>query len=353
MTQNKPILTPDDLIQAGLVAPQERASLDRLARESVIRITPAMAELIDPNDPADPIGLQYVPQAAELSTHPAERDDPIGDHHYSPMPGLVHRYPDRVLIKPIMVCPVYCRFCFRRDQVGQPEATLGPDQIRDILDYIKARPAIREVILTGGDPLMLGARRLAQWMDRLAELDQLDVIRLHSRVPVADPGRVDGDVIAALGQSPKAVWLSIHVNHPRELTASADQVLARLAGAGVVLIAQTVLLKGVNDDERVLEDLMRALVRRRVRPYYLHHPDLVPGTSHLRVDVERGQALMRALRGRLSGIAQPVYVLDIPGGAGKVPIGPVWLDLNSQTVTDPQGESHAYAACVALGVPTC
>ncbi|OAN49823.1 lysine-2,3-aminomutase-like protein [Magnetospirillum moscoviense] len=338
--------TAAELVEAGLARPS--AALDLLAETTAIAVPPALAELMVAGQENDPIARQFVPSPDELVTSAEERADPIGDEAYSPVKGLVHRYPDRVLIKPILVCPVYCRFCFRKDRVGDADATLSASELDAAFAYVAARPDLREIIFTGGDPLMLNAARLADLAARAASIGHVELTRFHTRVPIATPERVTAELVAALRSGPPA-WVSVHVNHPRELSGGAGAALARLADAGIPLIAQTVLLKGVNDDAGVLEALFRALIRARVRPYYLHHPDLVPGTSHLRPTIQEGQALMRALRGRLSGIAQPTYVLDIPGGAGKVPIGPDWLVEDG--VQDADGVVHAYP--VAKGGPTC
>ncbi|MGE4281813.1 MAG: lysine-2,3-aminomutase-like protein [Magnetospirillum sp.] len=333
----------DELVEAGLVAESQRAELDLLARSHVTSITPSVARLIDPTDAADPIARQYVPDAAELRVTAEERSDPIGDDAFSPVKGVVHRYPDRALLKPILVCPVYCRFCFRRESVGDADGTLGAAELDDAFAYLSGRPELREIIVTGGDPLMLNATRLADLVARVAQLPHIEVLRFHSRVPVADPDRVTMAMANALRSTDTlAVWVSVHVNHPRELQPAARAALKRLADAGVPLVSQSVLLKGVNDDPLVLEDLFRALIRNRVRPYYLHHPDLTRGTSHFRPTIAQGQAIMRALRGRLTGIAQPTYVLDIPGGAGKVPVGPDWWDEERGEITDWRGRAHPY-----------
>ncbi len=333
----------DELVEAGLVAESQRAELDLLARSHVTSITPSVARLIDPTDAADPIARQYVPDAAELRVTAEERSDPIGDDAFSPVKGVVHRYPDRALLKPILVCPVYCRFCFRRESVGDADGTLSAAELDDAFAYLSGRPELREIIVTGGDPLMLNATRLADLVARVAQLPHIEVLRFHSRVPVADPDRVTMAMANALRSTDTlAVWVSVHVNHPRELQPAARAALKRLADAGVPLVSQSVLLKGVNDDPLVLEDLFRALIRNRVRPYYLHHPDLTRGTSHFRPSIAQGQAIMRALRGRLTGIAQPTYVLDIPGGAGKVPVGPDWWDEERGEITDWRGRAHPY-----------
>ncbi|KAF0222239.1 MAG: lysine 2 [Rhodospirillaceae bacterium] len=339
----RPLRRVDDLIGAGLVEESQRAALDVVARSSVIAITAAVADLIDATDAADPIARQYVPSAAELRIAPEERADPIGDDAFSPVKGVVHRYPDRALLKPILVCPVYCRFCFRREAVGDADGTLSAAELDAAVAYLAGQPDLREIIVTGGDPLMLTVPRLADLVARIARLPHIEVLRFHSRVPVADPERVSAAMASALKSTETlAVWVSVHVNHPREISAPARTALRRLADAGVPLISQSVLLKGVNDDPAVLEELFRALIRNRVRPYYLHHPDLTRGTSHFRPSLAEGQAIMRALRGRLSGIAQPTYVLDIPGGAGKVPVGPDWWDGEHFQVTDWRGRIHPY-----------
>jgi lysine 2,3-aminomutase len=258
--------------------------------------------------------------------------------------GIVHRYPDRVLLKPLHVCPVYCRFCFRREKVGPGGEALSADELAAALAYIRSRPEIWEVILTGGDPLMLAPRRLAELMAALDAIPHVAIVRLHSRVPIVDPERVTGELVRALKPGRVAVWLAVHCNHARELAPSTRAALSRLADAGLPLMGQTVLLKGVNDTVETLEQLMRALVTARVKPYYLHHPDLVRGTGHFRVSIAEGQALMKALRGRLSGLAQPTYVLDVPGGHGKVPVGPSYLadDPGALRVEDAFGGQHRY-----------
>ena len=338
--------TAGDLVAAGLVPTEQRDAIDAVAREFSLAITPEMAELIDPADPADPIAAQFVPQASELTTTPEERADPIGDDTHSPLKGIVHRYPDRVLLKPLHVCPVYCRFCFRREKVGPGGEALTPAELAAALDYIRARPAIWEVIVTGGDPLMLAPRRLAHIVGALDGIEHLGAIRLHTRVPIVDPGRVTDDLVAALAAE-KAVFVVVHANHPRELTEAARRACRRLLDAGIPLLSQTVLLKGVNDDAATLTALMRGLVGMRVKPYYLHHGDLARGTGHFRTSIASGQALMRALRFAVSGLCQPSYVLDLPGGSGKVPIGPSYLAEQGDgrvLVEDHRGIRHAYPA---------
>lgn len=336
---------PAALARAGLVAPEELAGLEAVAARYAVSVTPDMAELIDVCDPADPIARQFLPDVAELTARPEDDADPIGDEVHSPLPGLVHRYPDRVLLKPLHVCPVYCRFCFRREMVG-PDGlgTLSEADLARALAYIAADPAIWEVVVTGGDPFALSPRRLGALGAALANIPHVRVLRFHTRVPVVDPGAVTDDLVAALKRFRGAVFVALHANHPREFTPPAEAAIARLVDAGIPMISQSVLLAGINDDPQTLSDLMRRFVENRVKPYYLHHGDLAPGTGHLRTDLGRGRDLARALRGRLSGLAQPLYVLDIPGGHGKVPAGPDYLAADGEAwrVTDPRGATHSY-----------
>jgi lysine 2,3-aminomutase len=303
--------------------------------------------LIDRSDPSDPIARQFVPDPRELQHLPEERADPLGEERLSPVPGIVHRYPDRVLLKLTHVCPVYCRFCFRREVVGPggPQALSGA-ALDAALGYIAGDPGIWEVILTGGDPLMPSERRVAEVTRRLSAIDSVKVLRWHTRVPVADPGRVTEGLAGALRSPARAVYLVVHANHPRELTPAVRACLGRLSDAGIALLSQTVLLRGVNDDAGTLAALMRALVECRVKPYYLHHPDLARGTARFRPTLAEGQALMRRLRGRVSGLCQPTYVLDLPGGHGKVPVGPCYATApdtsGTWSITDPTGQAHQY-----------
>jgi lysine 2,3-aminomutase len=344
----------DDLIAAGLVARDRRAEIDAVAARYALALTADVAELIDPADPQDPIARQFVPDPAELDTRPQEMADPIGDDAHSPVEGIVHRYPDRVLLKPVHVCAVYCRFCFRREVVGQGRA-LSPAQLDGALGYIRAHTEIWEVILTGGDPLVLAPRRLGGIVKALAAIAHVKVIRVHTRVPVVEPTRVTPALVRALKAPGKATYVVLHANHARELTAKARAACGRFVDAGIPMLSQSVLLRGVNDDATVLGELMRALVECRVKPYYLHHGDLAPGTAHWRTGIDEGQALMRALRGRLSGLCQPTYVLDIPGGHGKSPIGPNYLAevggsdrMPRYEIEDFNGRRHPYPPATPL-----
>jgi lysine 2,3-aminomutase len=336
-----------DLVSAGLVESSRLEEIERVAGEFAVALTADVAELIDPANPADPIAAQFVPSGAELEIAPEERTDPIGDARWSPLPGIVHRYPDRVLLAPTLLCPVYCRFCFRREVVGKRPAMLDQSALERAFDYIRRRPEIWEVIVTGGDPFVLAPRRLADIVRTLDQIPHVAVIRFHTRVPVVDPRRVRPALVQALAAE-KAVYVVVHANHPRELTPGAREALTRLSRAGIPLLSQTVLLRGVNDDAAVLEALFRGLVAMRVKPYYLHHADLARGTAHFRTGIAAGQRLVRSLRGRISGLCQPTYVLDIPGGYGKVSIAPCAVSAGGEAggwnVEDGAGIQHAYPA---------
>jgi lysine 2,3-aminomutase len=341
---SRPLRRPAELVAAGLVPPAREAEIAAVAERFAVAITPDMAALIAPGEPGDPIARQFVPSGAELEVVPEEQADPIGDRRLSPVKGIVHRYPDRVLLKPSHACPVYCRFCFRREQVGPGGDSLSAAELETALDYIRARPEIWEVIVTGGDPFLLSPRRLGALIRALDAIAQVAVIRFHTRVPIVEPGRVTSALVRALNAE-KAVYVAVHANHPRELTEAARAACRRLAGAGIPLLGQSVLLKGVNDDPATLTALFRGLVAMRVKPYYLHHPDLARGTAQFRPSLAEGQALMRALRGRVSGLCQPCYVLDLPGGHGKVPVGPGYARPGAGeewSVEDPSGARHLY-----------
>lgn len=327
------------VIAAGLAAPDMRAALDAVGDRYAVLIPDALRSLI--HDPAGPIGRQFIPHPDELLTAPHEHPDPIGDDRLSPVPGIVHRYADRALLKPLLICPTYCRFCFRREHVGPDGGLLTDAQLSGAYAWLRAHPAVREVILTGGDPLMLSPRRLAAIVAELNAIPHIELIRVHTRVPVADPARVTCALAAALA-SAAPVWMVVHVNHVDELTPGAIAALDAIRAEGVPLLSQSVLLRGVNDSADALAALFRALLRARVKPYYLHQLDPAPGTARFAVPVAEGQAILRALRGRLTGLAWPTYVIDIPGGHGKVPAGPSYL--GPGVVHDPGGLPHPYPA---------
>ncbi len=319
----KTLRSADDLVEAGLIARERANEVAKVTAVYATAITPLLESLIDRADPTDPIALQFVPSPAELDIRPEELPDPIGDKAHEPVEGVVHRYPDRVLLKAVSVCPVYCRFCFRREMVGpEKDGNLSPAELGAALTYIRSHPEIWEVIITGGDPFMLSARRASALTRELEAISHVKVIRWHTRMPVADPVRVSDEFVEAIRSSSKAVYVAVHCNHPRELTPAARAACARLVNAGIPLLSQSVLLAHVNDTVDALADLMRAFVECRIKPYYLHHADLAPGTSHFRTSIERGQDLVRQLRDRVSGLAQPHYVIDIPGGVSKALASP-------------------------------
>jgi lysine 2,3-aminomutase len=333
---SRTLRSTDDLLHAGLVSAAQAEALRAIEARYAVAIPAAFQTLIF--DPSDPIGLQVIPHPAEALTLPHELADPTADAPFSPMPGLVHRYPDRVLIKPLLICPLYCRFCFRREHVGPDGGLLTEEQLEAALDYVRGRSAIREVILTGGDPLMLSPRRLATLLRALDAIPHLDTLRIHTRVPVAAPDRITPALLDALATD-KPMFIAVHANHAREFSAEAAAALRALAGAGAVLLGQSVLLRGVNDSAQALEDLFRAMLRNRIKPYYLHQLDAAPGTARFHVPEAEGLALLAVLRGRVTGIAWPTYVRERPDGAGKVPIGPFHDGNAGGDVPSPVGRS--------------
>jgi lysine 2,3-aminomutase len=343
----KTVRSLEDLAAAGVPVVLSPA-LQKVIEQFGVAVTPAMMDMCDPNDPHDPMAAQFIPTEAELNIQPDELDDPISDSAFSPVDGLVHRYPDRVLLKPLHACAVYCRFCFRREQVGEAKEFLDDDQINAALEYIRNRPEVWEVILSGGDPLIFSPRRLGVLIEKLNAIAHVKVIRIHTRVPVVDPDRITAELVTALrGRAP--VYVLLHCNHSRELSPVARAACARLVDAGIPMLSQSVLLRGVNDNPSVLADLMRAFVECRIKPHYIHHGDKAKGTGHFRLSIAEGQRLMRGLRGVLSGLCQPSYMLDLPGGHGKVPLDPVYATKKSDlwTIEDYRGHRHTYNDSVA------
>ncbi len=288
-----------------------------------LSITPHTLKLINFNDPHDPILLMCVPQERELTISPEELVDPIGDEAKSPVPFLTHRYPDRALIYTTFFCSAFCRFCFRRSKTG--EATPGPTRIDidRIVAYLIQHPEVEEVILTGGDPLTLLDDQLDQWLRTLRSITSIRRIRIHTRVLVNLPSRITENLVSIFTRHMDAthpMYLITHFNHPREITRENIDAVAKLVNAGVVVRNQGPLLRGVNDNAATLEELFKRLTDIRVVPYYLHQLDLAKGTNHFRVPMEEGITLMRELQGRVTGIALPRYMLDLPGGKGKIPL---------------------------------
>ncbi len=326
-------LTPDEII--GLQAP-DRFRVD---------VTPYFASLMDPDDPNCPIRLQIMPTAQELVAFDGEMTDSLAEEKHSPVPGLVHRYPDRVLMLVTTQCASYCRFCTRSRIVGDPHATFSLRDYEQQLNYIANNPQIRDVLLSGGDPLLLPKQILQSLLNRLRAIKHVEIVRIGTRVPVFLPQRITEELAAMLGQF-HPLWMNIHFNHPNELTPEICAALSRLANAGIPLGGQTVLMAGINDCPNIMLDLVHKLVRERVRPYYLYQCDLVHGAGHFRTPVSKGLEIMEALRGHTSGYAIPTYVVDSPEGGGKIPILPSYLISASDTrvvVRNYEGFISAYA----------
>ena len=289
-----------------------------------VDITPYFASLIDPDDPTCPIRRQVVPSGRELVPFTAEMRDSLAEDLHSPVPGLVHRYPDRVLLLLTTQCASYCRYCTRSRIVGDPHANFSPQEFEAQLDYLRRTPQVRDVLLSGGDPLVLSPKVLEQVLSSLRAIPHIEIIRIGSRVPIFMPQRITPELVEMLARF-HPLWMNIHINHPKEITPEVEDALDRLARAGIPLGSQSVLLRGINDHPAIMHKLMRELVRCRVRPYYIYQCDEVHGAGHFRTTVAKGIEIMEALRGHLSGYAVPTYVVDLPGGGGKVPVGPNYL----------------------------
>ncbi|MDD2696534.1 MAG: lysine 2,3-aminomutase [Anaerolineales bacterium] len=289
-----------------------------------VDITPYFISLIDPDDPADPIRKQVVPTDREMVPFTAMMEDSLAEDRHSPVPGLVHRYPDRVLMLITTQCASYCRYCTRSRIVGDPSATFSRAEFEMQLDYLKRTPQVRDVLLSGGDPLVLAPKILEEILSRLREIPHIEVLRIGSRVPVFMPMRITDELTDML-QKYHPLWLNIHVNHSNEITTELAEACDRLTRAGIPLGNQSVLLAGVNDNIHVQRQLVQDLVRIRVRPYYLYQCDLVEGAGHFRTPVGKGVEILEALRGHTSGFAVPQYIIDAPGGGGKIPVSPNYL----------------------------
>lgn len=307
------------------LTPSERRGAQLAAEQGLpIQITPYYLSLCDPHDPSCPIRRQVVPQASEAREVLGDMIDPLGEVAHEMTDGLIQRYPDRVLLLVSDQCAIYCRFCTRSRMVGAGQGPLRSEAREAAIDFIARTPAVRDVILSGGDPLTLSTERLRSLIARLRAIEHVDTIRIATRVPVSLPMRITDELLSAL-RPYHPLWVMTHFNHPKELTPEAIGACERLADAGFPVMNQTVLLAGINDRADVLESLFRGLVRARVRPYYLLQMDPVRGTSHLRTPLERGIGIMEKLQGRLSGIALPKLIVDTPGGMGKVPVGPDYI----------------------------
>ncbi len=340
----KTLRTVASLAKHQFVSSSAVSELEKVAEGFSIAITPQMQQLIDKTNPQDPIAKQFIPDINELTHSLNENQDPIGDQTHTKVKGIVHRYADRCLFMPVLVCPVYCRFCFRKEKVGTSEQTLTPEEIEAAFSYIAAHQDIWEVIFTGGDPFILKPAMLKAFLQRLKTIDHVDIIRIHTRVPMVDSARINDEMISAL-QCGKPVFVMIHANHPNEFTPEAIGACARLVDAGIPLLSQTVLLKDINDNIDTLSQLMRCFIKNRIKPYYLHQGDLALGTGHFRTSIAKGQELVKQLWGRFSGLCQPTYVLDIPGGHGKSPIHSSCISVDKQgdyQIEDYQGNLHTY-----------
>jgi lysine 2,3-aminomutase len=312
---NAAIIDPGEL---AALFPCDRESLSLVAERYPLRISPYYLSLIQA--PGDPIWRQCVPDVRELQEdglHP----DPLEEENLSPVPGIIHRYPDRAVFLATTSCAVYCRFCMRKRKVGCSSADVDREALEAAIRYVEETPAVRDVILSGGDPLLLPDDQLEYLLQRLRKMPHVEIIRIGTRVPVTLPERITPKLCRML-KSYHPLFINTHFNHPREVTSQSSLACSRLANAGIPLGNQTVLLKGVNDDPETMKSLMQRLLAIRVRPYYIHQMDLVKGTGHFRAEVKRGLEIMRGLRGYTSGLANPYYVIDAPGGKGKIPLLP-------------------------------
>jgi lysine 2,3-aminomutase len=321
----------------------ERHGLTMGAERFAVSVTPHFAALMDPFDPACPIRRQVVPTTNEFTVGPGDMEDPCGEDHASAVDGLVHRYPDRVLLLAVDTCASYCRYCTRSRLVSQGSLDPLPRRMTDILDYLRTHTEIRDVLLSGGDPLLMSDDRLDALLSSLREIEHIEFLRIGSRVPGFLPQRITPELVSVLRRN--RVWLSLHFSHPAELTPEVAAACDALADGGIPLGSQTVLLRGVNDDADTLKKLFHGLLKIRVRPYYLYQADPVVGTSHLRTSIGRGIEIMSRLRGHTSGYAVPTYVVDAPGGGGKIPVQPetvVGRNGNSWQLRNWAGEIFSY-----------
>ena len=306
------------------LTPEERAGTILAGKKLALGITPHFFNLIDRQDPDCPIRRQVVPRVEESVTSPEEMTDPCGEDAKMPVPGLVHRYPDRVLLLVTDRCASYCRYCTRSRVVsGAGEQELSID-LEGAYDYLKKHPEVRDVLISGGDPLLLSDAKLDHILGRLRQIPSVEFVRIGSRIPIFLPQRITHDLVAMLKKH-HPLFLSIHANHPKEITAEVRDALGRLADAGIPLGNQSVLLRGVNDEAETLKELFHKLLLCRVRPYYLYQCDLITGSAHLRTTLREGQEIMEQLRGHTTGYAVPTYVVDGPGGGGKIPVGPSYI----------------------------
>ena len=318
------IETYEELSKYFTFSPEEAEGIKKALAKFRMAITPYYLSLIDPNDPYDPIRRQAIPQGAECNIAPADLNDPLHEDEDSPAPGLTHRYPDRVLFLITDMCSMYCRHCTRRRFAGQKDDESPQDRIEKCLEYIERTPEVRDVLLSGGDALMVSDKKLEYIISRLRAIPHVEIVRIGSRTPVVCPQRITDDLCNMLKKY-HPIWLNTHFNHPNEMTPEAQAAVAKLADAGIPLGNQTVLLRGVNDCVHVMKKLMHELVKNRVRPYYIYQCDLSMGLEHFRTPVSKGIEIIENLRGHTSGYAVPTFVVDAPGGGGKTPVMPTYV----------------------------
>ncbi|MDZ7318906.1 MAG: lysine 2,3-aminomutase [candidate division KSB1 bacterium] len=325
------ITTVEQLRQLINLTPDEEQAM-RLKPDLRVAITPHFAALMDPNDPRCPIRRQVVPTMAEFVVDDPDLEDPLGEDAHMPVPGLVHRYPDRVLVDITDQCVAYCRHCTRRRWVGTGAMPAHKNRIEAIAQYLEAHPEVRDVLLSGGDGLFLSDEMLDYALGRFRAVKSVEILRIGSRIPIFLPQRITDTMVATLRKY-HPLWINIHINHPKEFTPEVRAGLAKLADAGIPLGAQTVLMAGINDCVNTMKALVHECVRNRVRPYYLYQCDLSQGIGHFRTPVSVGLSIIEGLRGHTTGFAIPTFVIDAPGGGGKVPIMPnYFISMNDRKV---------------------
>lgn len=338
------ITTSSQLKDIFGIGSDEQKQIDMCLERFRMSITPYYASLMDVNDKNCPVRQQCIPTEKELHKNPGELNDPLAEVEQSPVSNIIHRYPDRVLFLLTDKCAMYCRHCTRRRLVGKTDCSVSEEAVVNALEYIRKNTAIRDVLLSGGDPLMLPEGKLENIISRLREIPHVEIIRIGTRVPVVLPMKITDELLQMLRKY-HPIWINTHFNHPKEITAASTRACEMIADAGIPLGNQSVLLKGINDDASVLRELYTKLVKIRVRPYYLYQCDVAEGIGHFRTPVEQGIEIMRSLRGYISGYAVPTFVIDAPMGGGKIPINPEYLvSINSDQVVmrNYKGEFYTY-----------
>lgn len=313
------IKSTDDLARYFVLSDEEKSDINKCLTTFRMAITPYYASLIDPNDPNDPIRKQSIPSIAETYQCDDDLSDPLGEEDESPVPYIVHRYPDRVLFLVTLKCSMYCRHCTRRRVVGEKDRIIDEESMKVAVEYISNHPEIRDVLVSGGDPLVMGTAKLEAIISSLRAIKHVDIIRIGTRVPVVLPMRITDELVNMLKKY-HPIWINTHFNHPNEITAESEQACMKIVDAGIPLGNQSVLLRDINDNVTTMKDLLLKLVHIRVRPYYLYQCDLSRGIGHFRTSVDTGVKIIHELTGFISGYAVPKYVIDAPTGGGKIPI---------------------------------